>query len=231
MVPLFYWSLTIFVHYFVLPLYGRVSVTGVENLPREGPIIIAVNHLNDADPGIVATRIPRRLVFMAKAELFRVPVLSQLLRLYGAFPVRRNEADLSALRRSNEALNQGLALVLFPEGRRSGERARLVEAWPGTALIALRNKVPIVPCALTGSQHMGMPGMFLRVFRRYRITLTIGEPFFLPTPERVNTELAVAGTKVIMEKIAALLPEDYRGYYGDGRLQVEAAALGSEPKG
>jgi 1-acyl-sn-glycerol-3-phosphate acyltransferase len=211
----FYWLVTHIVRWFVMPLYATIEVRGAENVPRTGPLLVASNHLNDADPGVLATRFPRRLVFMTKVELFRVPILAQFLRLYGAFPVRRGEADLSSLRRSNETLKAGQALVLFPEGTRSGARASLGEAWPGAGLIALRNNVPIVPCAITGSQDMSMPKMFLRVLRRRRITLTIGEPFELPTVQRVNTEASAAGAELIMRRIAELLPEEYRGYYGD----------------
>jgi 1-acyl-sn-glycerol-3-phosphate acyltransferase len=212
--PIFYWLVGHFVHYFLLPVYARLEVMGLENMPRTGPLIVASNHLNDVDPGILATRIPRRLVFMTKDELFHVPGLAQFLRMYGAFPVRRNEADLSALRRSSETLKQGLALVLFPEGTRSGIQASLGEARPGAALLAMRNHVPIIPVAITGSQDLAMPAMFLRPFRRRRVTLTIGKPFQLDEPARVNTAAAQAGIEVIMARIAALLPPDYRGYYG-----------------
>jgi 1-acyl-sn-glycerol-3-phosphate acyltransferase len=129
--------------------------------------------------------------------------------------VRRNEADLVALRRANEALKQGLAVCIFPEGRRSGSAARLGEAWPGAALIALRADATILPVAITGSQRLGMPLMFLRFYRQDRVTLTIGAPFRLPKPARINAEAAQAGTQLIMERIAALLPPSYRGYYGD----------------
>ncbi|HXH22620.1 MAG TPA: lysophospholipid acyltransferase family protein [Dehalococcoidia bacterium] len=222
----FYWLVTYFVRWFLMPLYATIEVRGVENVPRTGPLLIASNHLNDADPGVLATRIPRRLVFMAKAELFRIPVLAQALRLYGAFPVRRREADLSALRRSHETLRRGLALVLFPEGTRAGEAARLGPAWPGAGLIALRNNALILPCAITGSQDMGMPGMFLRVLRRRRVTLTIGEPFRLDPVPRINTEASAAGADLIMRRIAALLPPEYRGYYGEEAGAGEHAARG-----
>jgi 1-acyl-sn-glycerol-3-phosphate acyltransferase len=211
----FYWLVTRVVYVFVMPLYAGITVRGIENVPRSGALLVASNHLNDADPGVLATRIPRRLVFMAKSELFGIPVLAQMLRLYGAFPVRRREADLSALRRSHETLRAGLALVLFPEGTRSGKEARLGRAWPGAGLIALRDDVPILPCAITGSQDMGMPKMFLRVFRRRRVTLTIGVPFRLEPVARVNTEASAAGADVIMRRIAELLPPEYRGYYGE----------------
>ncbi len=221
MIPLFYRFLTGLVHYFVLPVYASVRASGQENIPPKGPVIIICNHINDADPGVLASRIKRPLVFMTKSELFDLPVVRTLLRWYGAFPVRRGEGDLSALRHSSEALKAGLALVLFPEGTRSGGEARLGKAWPGAALVAMRNGVPIVPAAVTGTQTMGLPGMFLRPFPRQHVTLTIGEPFFLPRPPRIDTAACEAGTEVIMAKIAALLPPDYRGYYGDKAAQGE----------
>ena len=79
-----------------------------------GPLIIASNHLNDVDPGILCTRIRRPIVFMAKIELFRVPGLAQFLRAFGAFPVKRGEADLSALRNANVALREGHGGVHLP---------------------------------------------------------------------------------------------------------------------
>src|ERR1700730_2227346 len=131
LVAAFYWAVTYFVRYFLLPIYAHERVIGRQNIPRDGPLIIASNHLNDTDPGILATRIPRRLVFMTKDELFHVPGLAQFLRLYGAFPVRLRDAALAALRRSSDTLKSGLALVLFPEGTRAGMRASLGQAWPG----------------------------------------------------------------------------------------------------
>lgn len=198
----------------LLPPYASVEVRGLENVPTSGALVIASNHLNDADPGIMASRIRRRIVFLAKIELFRVPVLKRFLDAYGAIPVHRNEADLAALRRANEALKEGLAVCVFPEGTRSGERASLIEAWPGAALVALRNDAPILPVAFTGSQRLSVPLMFLHFYRREHVTLTIGEPFHLSKPQRMNGEAVRQGTQLIMERVAALLPESYRGYYG-----------------
>ncbi len=229
MVPFFYWFITHAVHLFVMPLYARIRVYGVENVPREGPLVLASNHLNDVDPGILSTSIPRRLVFMTKVELFRIPGLAQFLRAYGAFPVRRGEADLSALRRSNETLKAGLALVVFPEGTRAGQRATLGKAWPGAGLIALRNQAPILPVAITGSQGLAMPKMFLRVFRRPDVTVTIGKPFTLEQPARVNSEASEAGAELIMRRIAELLPDEYRGYYGSEGAGATVAAEAGAP--
>ncbi len=219
----FYSALTNFCKYFLLPAYASIKVSGLENLPPDGPLIIATNHLNDADPGVIATRMPRRIVFMAKIELYRVPVLKQIMEAYGAIPVKRNEADLSALRRAAEELQAGKAVCIFPEGTRAGIEARMREAWPGAGLIALRSDVPILPIAITGSQRLGLPKMFLKPFMpRYKVTLTIGKPFKLDKPARINAEAAKEGTRMIMEQIAALLPPSYRGYYGD---KAEAASV------
>jgi 1-acyl-sn-glycerol-3-phosphate acyltransferase len=213
MVPFVYWLATNVTKVVLLPIYTRVSVTGVENVPAEGPLIIASNHLNDADPGIICTRIPRRIVYMAKVELFRVPGLAQFMRAFGAFPVRRNEADLSALRLAHESLKAGQALCIFPEGTRGGPPEKLRQGWPGAGLIALRNDAPVLPIAITGSGRLGIPFMFLRFYKRYRVTLTIGEPFYLPKPDRINAESSAESTRIIMEKVAALLPPENRGYY------------------
>jgi 1-acyl-sn-glycerol-3-phosphate acyltransferase len=212
---------------FMLPFYGTLEVKGAANVPLTGPLIVASNHLNDGDPGILAWGIPRRLIFMTKVELFKFPVLKQFLEAYGAFPVRRGEADLAALRSASEVLKGEGALVIYPEGTRSGLAARMRKAHSGTGLIALRSGVPVLPVAITGSQHMAMPKMFAKPFRHWRITLTIGEPFVLPKPERLNGEAAEAATEAIMAKIAALLPESYRGYYGRSE-NAESAPLAGD---
>lgn len=208
-----YTTATLFSKYVLLPLYCRIEVRGLENLPQDGPLVIASNHLNDADPGIICTRIRRPIAFMAKIELFRIPLLAQFLRAFGSFPVRRGEADISTLRISNENLKLGRAVCIFPEGTREGPTEKLTEALPGAAIVALRSGVPVLPIAITGSGRLQLPGMFLRLDRRLKVTLTIGKPFRLEKPQRINAESAREGTRQIMEHVAALLPPQNRGYY------------------
>ena len=215
-----YTTATLVSKYFLLPLYCRIEVRGLENVPPDGPLVIASNHLNDADPGIICTRIRRPIAFMAKIELFRVPLLAQFLRSFGSFPVRRGEADISTLRMANENLKLGRAVCIFPEGTREGFAEKLTEALPGAAIVALRNDVAILPIAISGSGRLQIPGMFLRVDRRLKVSLTIGEPFHLEKPARLNAEAAREGTRQIMERIAALLPPENRGYYGYVTEQV-----------
>jgi len=215
-----YTTATLVSKYFLLPLYCRIEVRGLENVPPDGPLVIASNHLNDADPGIICTSIRRPIAFMAKIELFRVPLLAQFLRSFGSFPVRRGEADISTLRMANENLKLERAVCIFPEGTREGFAEKLTEALPGAAIVALRNDVPILPIAITGSGRLQIPGMFLRVDRRLKVSLTIGEAFHLEKPARLNAEAAREGTREIMERIATLLPPENRGYYGYVTKQV-----------
>ncbi|HWO72801.1 MAG TPA: lysophospholipid acyltransferase family protein [Dehalococcoidia bacterium] len=198
----------------LVPLYARLTVVGVENVPLQGPLVIASNHLNDADPGIITACMPRPVAFMAKAELFRIPVFSLYLRLFGSFPVNRGRADLSSLRRATDALARGLAVCIFPEGTREGPAAALMEAWPGAGLVALRSNAPVLPIAITGTGEMSIRYLLLHPLRRRRVTVTIGIPFRLPRAERLDAETAREGTRIIMERIAALLPQENRGYYG-----------------
>lgn len=225
MIPLVYDAARWLSRYLILPLYARVSVRGLENVPRSGPLVIVCNHLDDADPGILCAYLPRRVVFLAKAELFRVPLLRQFLRGFGAVAVHRGEADLSSLRQAHNALQRGMAVCIFPEGTSAGREARLRRAWPGAALIALRDGAPVLPIAITGSQGMRLPWVFLRPLRRARVTVTVGELFHLPPAQRLNAAAAQESTRLIMERIAALLPPSYRGYYGE---QTERAAQGAE---
>jgi len=208
-----YTTATIVSKYFLLPLYAHIEVRGLENVPPQGPLIIASNHLNDADPGIICTRIRRPIAFMAKMELFRVPLLAQFLRAFGSFPVRRDAADISTLRIANENLKLGHAVCIFPEGTREGPTEKLKEALPGAAIVALRSGMPLLPIAITGSGRLQIPWMFFRLDRRLKVTLTIGRPFHLDKPARLNAAAARDGTRQIMEHLAALLPPENRGYY------------------
>ena len=194
-------------------LLTRRRVKGKEHVPPEGSLIVVSNHLNLADPPLLAASIPRRIVFMAKEESFRDPIQGPLVRGFRAFPVRRGGLDRQALRAALRVLDDGLALGMFPEGTRSAD-ARLQEGRSGSALIALRSGSPILPVGVTGTEGLLGPAL---LFGRRRITVNIGEPFTLPPVEGrlTKTELANA-THVIMGRVAELLPETYRGVYGDG---------------
>jgi len=199
------WTLT---HVYV----RKFEVVGREHVPMEGPLILASNHLNNADPPMMALAVPRHPTFMAKQEMIKWPIIGSAFRIFGAFPVRRGEADLSALRAATEIVDSGGMLVMFPEGTRS-RTGGLTKGHAGTALVALRTGAPVLPVAITGSEAIRWPWIFLRPLSVKHIKVTIGEPFRLPPVERINSEAAGEATGLIMRRIAALLPETYRGVY------------------
>src|SRR4030067_2876531 len=138
----------------------KFEVIGLEHVPPEGPLIVAGNHLNNADPPAVALAISCRYpTYMAKREMISWPILGPAFRAFGAFPVRRGEADLSALRAATEVVNSGAMLIMFPAGTRS-RTGGLGRGPPGSAIIALRTGAPLLPVSVTGTETVRAPGAF-----------------------------------------------------------------------
>jgi 1-acyl-sn-glycerol-3-phosphate acyltransferase len=191
-------------------LLTRWEVRGRENIPSQGPVLVVANHLNLTDPPLLGVSLERKAIFMAKEELFRSPLSAYFVGSFGAFPVHRGKLDRKALRQSQQVLTDGLALVMFPEATRS-KSARLQSAYPGSALIAMRSGVPVLPVGISGTERIKGLSWILR---RPRITVNIGRPFYLPASSRLTRAELAENTNLIMERIAELLPPQYRGVYG-----------------
>jgi 1-acyl-sn-glycerol-3-phosphate acyltransferase len=192
---------------------ARLEVKGLENVPAKGPVILVANHLAWMDILAISILCPRQEHFMAKIELFHVPVLGGIFRLLGAFPVRRGEGDRESLRIAQEILEAGQVLVIFPEGHRSDNHA-LIQGHSGVALIALRSGAPIVPVGISGTERL-LKGLRYGPFAP-RARVVYGEPFTLPSDGgRRTRDDVVRGIDTIMRRIAALLPPEYRGVYAD----------------
>jgi 1-acyl-sn-glycerol-3-phosphate acyltransferase len=187
----------------------RWRVEGKENVPRKGPLIVVANHMTYVDPPLLGASVPRRITFMAKQELFRPSLMAFVVRAYGAFPIRRDKLDREAVRHALEILNKGEVLGMFPEGKRSFPY-QLQEMQPGTAFIAARSGVPLIPVGISGSEQVKGIGF---IIRRPRITVRIGRPFTLPSGEnnKPNRSRLTQHSDLIMERIADLLPHSYRG--------------------
>ena len=227
-VPVSYWAVVWFIR-FLMFLYVRgPDVEGRENVPKSGGLIVVSNHLNNADPCVIPAVFNRRIITMAKKEMFRWPVISLLFRFIGAFPVDRQSADLGALRQAQQVVNAGLALLMFPEGTRSRDR-QLHPGFAGTALVAYRTGAPIVPLAITGTESIPWPWVFLRPFIGPRVSVRIGKPFYPAKAARVSSSAAKEATDDIMMHIAELLPEAYRGEYRD-RIAKQSSIPGAGPE-
>jgi 1-acyl-sn-glycerol-3-phosphate acyltransferase len=196
----------------------KLEVVGLENVPLEGPLILAMTHTNFLDPALAGGVMPRELVIMSKAETFCHPILGIIVRLYGAFPVHRGEVDRQALRRSLEVLAGGQALLMAPEGTRSGH-GRLQKGRNGMTFIALRADAPILPMAIIGGEH------FWSNLARLRCTpvkIVIGKAFyFSPGQKRVGRRTMDKMTEEGMYQLASLLPPERRGVYSDLYLATE----------
>jgi 1-acyl-sn-glycerol-3-phosphate acyltransferase len=194
----------------VLVLFTRWRVNGKENIPKEGPLLVAANHIATADPPVLSVSLNRKVIFMAKEELFRSKFKGYFVRNFGAFAVHRGQLDTRALRQAEETLTKGFALAIFPEGTRSSN-GQLQHALPGSALIATRNSAPILPAGITGTEKIkGLTWLL----RRPEITVTFGQPFSLPSVNgRLNRAELAGHADLIMRRIAAVLPESYRGVY------------------
>jgi 1-acyl-sn-glycerol-3-phosphate acyltransferase len=187
----------------------RYEVVGREHVPATGGMIVVSNHLNNADPPMIQRALPRYVIFMAKKEMIAAPVIGPLFRAWGAFPVRRGEADLGAIRAACRVVQDGAALMMFPEGTRS-RSGRLGEGHPGTAIIARRTGATILPVAITGTERIAWPGIFVRPRSVPHIKVAIGKPFALEKDGRAGSESLKNDTAEIMRRIAELLPDQYR---------------------
>ena len=197
----------------ILFLRTRRRVKGIENVPKQGALLIVSNHLSMADQFLLSASLNRKLVFMAKEELFRSRVIRPLAHAFGAFPVRRGRImNRQALQLAKQVLDSGQALVMFPEGTRSSN-TQLQPAYPGSALIASHNSVPILPIGITGIEH-ATKGMVWGLLHRPEVTVNIGSPFYLPPVSDKLTKAELAKlANYIMERIAELLPPKYQGHY------------------
>ena len=194
----------------LLLLLTRWRVRGRENIPAQGALLVIANHLDNVDPPLLGVSLSRKVIFMAKEELFRSRFSSYFVGGFGAFPVHRGQLDREAFRQADQLLAQGLVLVMFPEGKRS-KSGQLEPASSGSALIALRSGAPILPVGITGTEKIKGVAWMLR---RPVITVNIGHPFHLPPVSSKLTKVELAElTNFIMGRIAELLPPDYRGNY------------------
>lgn len=135
--------------------HGRIY--GAERVPQRGPLIVVSNHASDFDPPILSCCVRRPVAYMAKEELFQVPVLKQAIALYGAYPVKRGSADRSAIRAALASLEKGWAAGVFITGTRTPD-GRITEPKLGAAMIAAKAQVPLLPVCLWGTHAIFRKG-------------------------------------------------------------------------
>ncbi|MBD0335867.1 MAG: 1-acyl-sn-glycerol-3-phosphate acyltransferase, partial [Cyanobacteria bacterium Co-bin13] len=156
----------------MLHVYFRSRIYGANHVPRQGKLVVVANHASDFDPPILSSCVRRPVSYMAKEELFRVPVLSPAIRLYGAYPVKRGSADRSALREAMKQLDQGWAVGIFLQGTRTAN-GRIPAPKLGAALIAAKTQTPLLPVSIWGTHLIFKQSKWPRPTP---LTIRIGQP-------------------------------------------------------
>ena len=160
-------------------IWVRVTVDGKENIPKRGAFVLAPVHRSNVDFAIAACTTRRRMGFMAKDSLWKVPVLRTLIDVLGGYPVHRGSADREAMRRTMAVIERGDPVVIFPEGtRQSGPIVQ--ELFEGAAYIASRARVPVVPVGIGGSERAMPKGA--KMLRPAKVHVIVGEPFVIDLP-------------------------------------------------
>ena len=195
-----------------LKLFSNWTVEGSENVPEQGSLLVVGNHLSNMDPGLLSASFPRQIQFMAKNGLFTNPIARRFFLAYGAFPIAENGKEFSSIQKSLDILGKGGVVGMFPEGGRNP--SGLGKAMLGAGMIAIRSGVPILPVAITGTENLSH---WIRVcYPTGSLNVKIGKPFSVTTYKtkklRDNLESV---TDTIMENIAELLPQEYRGVYSE----------------
>lgn len=173
----------------------RVKARGLEHIPKDGPVIVCCNHISLWDPPVLGVWLPRKIRYMAKAELFKIPVFGGFIRMLGAFPVKRGGVSKESIRLSLDLLKQGELIGVFPEGTRN--RSGLHAAKRGAVHLAFKSGAVVVPAAIIASYRP-----FSKVFVIY------GEPVDISAyVEENTTEAQEQATDKIMQAIHSLQAE------------------------
>lgn len=202
----------------IFHILGRVRISGKDNIPYGKPYVVAMNHISIFDPPLVGAFWPEMLEIVGASDVFKKPGQGQLLKMYGVIPVHRGEYDRALMLRVINAIHAGYPLLIAPEGGRSHVTS-MRRGQPGIAYIVEKTGVPVVPVGLVGTTD----DFWQRAKRgeKPNVEMRIGKPVQLP----VLTEKGVArrearqhNADLVMQYVAGLLPEDYRGVYADAAI-------------
>ncbi len=203
-------------------ILGRIEITGLENVPREGAYLIAINHISIYEAPFVVAFWPVAPEVAGASIIWNRPGQSLLARMYGGIPVHRGQYDRRMIDSTVNALQSGYPLLIAPEGGRS-HTPGMRKANPGVAFLMDKARVPVIPVGVIGTTE----DYFEKAIRGRRpiIRMRIGEPIVLPPLEGKGTsrrELRQRNADLVMFRIAALLPPEYRGVYADHDIQSES---------
>ena len=196
-----------------LGLTCRINAKNLDRIPPKGPMIVYTNHTGSIEVPLTFLLLqPRPLTGIAKIESWDNFFMAWLFNLWGIIPIRRGEADMEAMRKTLDSLNEGKILGMSPEGTRN-KTGKLLRGHPGIVLLALRSGAPLIPLANWGGENFKTN---LRKFKRTEFYAVVGKPIIIKTKgNRVDKNARQDIVDELMYQLAALLPEEYRGEYKD----------------
>lgn len=199
-------AITRLLAYILFKLFFRLKVRGKENIPKTGGVLILSNHVSHFDPPLIGCTSPRHINFMARSTLFEAPIFGRAITILGAFPVKRGQADRGALKKTLKLLEEGEAVLVFPEGTRSKD-GNLQKGLPGAgmlAFLATEKGAKVIPAKIIGSfksypKGASFPGPA-------KIEVIFGEPikFDLQRENQKPKEIYKEAVNVVMERIGKL---------------------------
>jgi 1-acyl-sn-glycerol-3-phosphate acyltransferase len=202
------------VNWFLRAVFGvlcRLDLAALRQVPRQGPLILAANHVNFLEaPVLCAHLYPRPLTGLVKAQSYDNPLFNFLFTTWGGIPIERGALDRAALQACLDALGEGKILAVAPEGTRSGD-GKLLPGKPGIALLAVRSGAPLLPLVCWGGEQFWVN---LKHLRRTPFHISVGRPFVVDARgESLSKNVRQCITDEIMFRLARLLPTQYRGAY------------------
>jgi 1-acyl-sn-glycerol-3-phosphate acyltransferase len=194
----------------------RLHVDGLHKVPKSGPVLVVGNHIATLDPPLTGALIKRFDVhYMAKSEYFEKRWQRWLFSGYNAFPVVRHSPDRTSLKQALAILQRGHVLMMYPEGTRSTD-LQMHRPYAGAGFLARKSAVPIVPVAVWGSEGV-LPTGASWPRHDSHVHIRFGDPFFLPERNPDGTPMShQQSADHMMSRVAAMLPEKYRGVFGEG---------------
>lgn len=213
----------------VFKITSKIDAVGLEKIPPEGGCIVAANHIGRLDAMLIYALVPRDDIIMTIAEKYEHIAFTRWVgRAVNAIFIDRFNPDIRSVRLVINRLKKGGILGIAPEGTRSKDET-LLEGRPGTAYMASKTGVPVMPVAITGTEDRLMVRNLFRL-RRSNITITVGDPFYIPPLDRNNRDEELkAYTDELMCQIAALLPKEYHGVYAEHDRLKELLAVAPSP--
>ena len=175
----------------------RAEYYGLENIPSEGRVILAANHMSNADPPLIGCHLPRRINYICKEELFHVPFIGWVLRQTKTIPIKRGTGDRGAIRAAQQALRAEQQIALFPEGHRAKD-GHMRKAQAGVGLLAAMSGAPVIPVAIIGTDKLFANGGFLPKLR-----VIYGEPMYYEGDKKDKAAMA-AFAQSILDRVAAM---------------------------